>query len=83
MNQDANEEVAWQRLKDLQREYEYSRLMSESGPAALARLGRILAQRVWWLAGLAMHRAPRRTPARPVKLVSDDCENRAAAPEVA
>jgi hypothetical protein len=56
-----NEDVMFERLKDLQREMENSRAMAGS----LARLGslvRILAARAWWLAGLAMGRPPRRRP---------------------
>jgi hypothetical protein len=56
-----NEDVAFERLKDLQREMENSRMNAN----ALAGLGgrvRNLAARAWWLAGLAMRRAPRRRP---------------------
>ena len=63
MNLYQNEEVAWQRLKDLQREYENSRLMASSVGPALARRAGVLARRAWWLAGLAMRRAPRPSPA--------------------
>jgi hypothetical protein len=62
MNPYANEEVMWERIRDLQREAEYSRLVAEK---TLPRIGRLLA-RVWLLAGLAMRRAPRRS-ARVVK----------------
>jgi hypothetical protein len=57
----SNEEVAWQRLKDLQREMENSRLMARQTRVAFADLMR-LAARIWWLAGLAAHRPPRRRP---------------------
>jgi len=59
MNPYANEEMAWQRLKDLQMEAENRRLMSgdEPWPAAFRRL----ATRAWYLAGLAGQRPPRRT----------------------
>lgn len=56
-----NEDVAFERLKDLQREIENSRLVAGS----LIWLGsfvRILAARAWWLTGLAMGRPPRRRP---------------------
>jgi hypothetical protein len=53
-----NEDVAFERLKDLQREMENSRLMAGS-PTGLGSLVRNLAARVWWLGGLAMQRSPR------------------------
>ena len=59
MNPYVNEEVAWQRLVDLQREVEYSRLIATNGMPRFARLFVLLAERVWWLGGLAMRRAPR------------------------
>ena len=61
MNPYMNEDAAFERLKDLQREMENSRLIAGS----LGRLGnllRIRAARAWWLAGLAMRRPPRRRP---------------------
>jgi len=67
MNPYANEEMAWQRLKDLQVEAENRRLMSGVEPwqAAFRRL----ATRAWYLAGLAGQRPPRRTTrsARPAR----------------
>jgi hypothetical protein len=54
-----NEDVMFERLKDLQREMENSRLTAHT----LARrwaLVRNLSARAWWLAGLAMRRPPRR-----------------------
>jgi hypothetical protein len=57
-----NEDVAFERLKDLQREMENSRLTA-NGLAGLGSLFRNLSARVWWLAGLAMLRPPRRRPA--------------------
>jgi hypothetical protein len=62
-----NEDVAFERLKDLQREMENSRLTANT----LARFGRLVANlsaRVWWIAGLAMTRPPRRHPASPADL---------------
>lgn len=56
----ANEEMAWQRLCDVQREMENSRLIAEHGLPALGRAVRMLGTRAWWLAGLAMQRPPRR-----------------------
>jgi len=57
-----NEDAAWQRLQDLQREMENSRMIAASQPrVALETLGR-LAARVWLVAGLAARRPPRRRP---------------------
>lgn len=56
-----NEDAAFERLKDLQREMENSRLIAGSAPA-LGSVVRNLAERAWWLAGLAMGRPPRRNP---------------------
>lgn len=56
-----NEDVAFERLKDLQREMENSRLTA-SGLARFGVLVRNLSARAWWLAGLAMRRPPRRRP---------------------
>lgn len=67
MNPYANEDVMWQRLKDLQREAETSRLLARDGLPWLKHF----AQRAWLLAGLAMHRAPRRTALRLVEGKSD------------
>lgn len=60
MNPYANEEIMWQRLKDMQREAENSRLFAERTLPKLARLF----QCAWLLAGLAMRRAPRPSPLR-------------------
>jgi hypothetical protein len=57
-----NEDVAFERLKDLQREMENSYALAGRLPS-LGRLVRILGERVWWIAGLAMQRPPRRHPA--------------------
>jgi len=59
MYQYSNEDVAFERLKDLQREMENSRAAAGS-LAALAVLVRNLSARAWWLAGLALRRPPRR-----------------------
>jgi hypothetical protein len=56
-----NEDVMFERLKDLQREMENSRAVAGS-LAGLGSLVRILAARAWWLAGLALGRLPRRRP---------------------
>jgi hypothetical protein len=57
-----NEDAAWQRLKDIQREMENRRLMAGGQlHSAIEMLGR-LAARAWLLAGLAAMRPPRRRP---------------------
>ena len=56
-----NEDVAFERLKDLQREMENSRLTANAF-AGFGALVRNLAARAWWIAGLAMRRPPRRRP---------------------
>ncbi len=58
-----NEDAAWQRLQDTQREIENSRLMAEGQPGATLQLLSRLATRAWHLAGLAM-RPPRYAPMR-------------------
>jgi hypothetical protein len=64
MYQYNNEDVAFERLKDLQREMENSRMTAHT-LAGIGRLARSLSARAWWIAGLAMRRAPRRRPASP------------------
>jgi hypothetical protein len=61
MYQYTNEDVAFERLKDLQREMENSRMTAHSLAGVGARV-RNLAARAWCLAGLAMRRPPRRRP---------------------
>jgi hypothetical protein len=56
-----NEDVAFERLKDLQREVENSRLMVASAQRLGSRLGN-LAARAWWLGRLALRRSPQRRP---------------------
>lgn len=56
-----NEDVAFERLKDLQREMENSRLVAGS-LMGFGSLVRRLAARAWWIAALAMGRPPRRRP---------------------
>jgi hypothetical protein len=68
-----NEDVAFERLKDLQREMENSRLVASS-LAGFGALVRNLSARAWWLGGLAFRRAPR---PRPV-LAPHACETDAA-----
>ena len=69
MNPYVNEDAMWQRLKDLQREGENRRLYGHSSLAGLGALLRMLGTRVWWLAGLAARRPPRR---RSTQLVNPD-----------
>jgi len=58
-----NEDAAFERLKDLQREMENNRLIAGAAPG-LGSLFRSWAERAWWVAGLAMRRPPRRSPSR-------------------
>jgi hypothetical protein len=67
-----NEEIMWQRLKDMQREAENSRLFVQGTLPALAVMASLLARRAWWLAGLALRRAPRRSALRVVEAQSDN-----------
>lgn len=60
MNPYVNEDVMWQRLKDLQMEAENRRLAGQAGPGVL-EVVRLLVSRAWLLAGLAMRRPPRPT----------------------
>jgi len=53
-----HEDVMWERLKDIQREIENSRLYRTERPSLMVQL-RLLGARVWWLAGLATRRPPR------------------------
>lgn len=59
-----NEDVAWQRLQDIQREMENRRLTAAGQPHATLDTLRQLATRAWLLAGLAAMRPPRRRPGR-------------------
>ncbi len=61
MNRYTDEDVMWQRLKDLQREAENRRLIRAEKGTTLRDLVKLLAARAWLLAGLAMRRPPRRT----------------------
>ena len=56
-----NEDAAFERLKDLQREMENNRLIAVSVPSLGSAL-RNLAARAWWIGGLAIGRPPRRRP---------------------
>jgi hypothetical protein len=57
-----NEDAAFERLKDLQREMENNRMIAGS-TLGLGSLFRNWAERAWWVARLAMRRPPRRSPA--------------------
>jgi hypothetical protein len=57
-----NEDVMWERLKDMQREMENRRLYGPGRRPANGELLRMLGKRIWWIAGLATRRAPRRHP---------------------
>jgi hypothetical protein len=59
MHRYGNEDAAWDRLVDMQREMENSLLWADRSGHLLTTLAR-LAERVWILGGLAMRRAPRR-----------------------
>ncbi len=72
------EDVAWQRLKDLQREMENSRRMADGIQRTLAAVW-LLVHRAWVLAGLAMRRAPRRRPASAEAGIEDAATARNAA----
>ena len=54
-----NEDVAFERLKDMQREMENSRLLA-AGAQRVLTVTAMFARRAWVLAGVAMQRAPRR-----------------------
>ncbi len=54
------EDVAWTRLLDMQREMENAALYG--GGVSLRRTAARLVERAWLLAGLAARRAPRRRP---------------------
>lgn len=62
MYQYKQEEVAWERVRDLQREMENSRLMAAGVSWSFTAIG-LLARRAWLLAGLATSRPPRLSPA--------------------
>jgi len=54
-----NEDAAWQRLQDIQREMENRRLMAAGQPGTPLEFFRWLAARAWHLAGLAATRPSR------------------------
>jgi hypothetical protein len=55
-----NEDAAWQRLQDIQREMENRRLVATGRRHITVDVLRQLAVRAWLLAGLAAMRPPRR-----------------------
>jgi len=59
-----NEDQAWQRLQDIQREMENRRLMAAGQSRVTFETIKRLAARAWLLAGLAAMRPPRRRPGR-------------------
>jgi hypothetical protein len=69
MNPYMNEDVMWQRLKDLQLEAENRRLYGNPALVRVVQMLRLLGSRAWLLAGLATRRPPRR---RPIQLRKDD-----------
>jgi hypothetical protein len=69
MNGYANEDMMWQRLKDLQLEAENRRLTAGNSLPAIWEMVALLGRRAWWLAGLALRRSPRRSPLR---LIEDE-----------
>jgi hypothetical protein len=72
MNPYVNEEMMWQRLKDIQLEVENSRLWATHGVPATLQLVRGLGGRAWWR-GLATRLLPRW---RRLQIV-DDCDSAA------
>lgn len=64
-------DAAFERLKDLQREMENSRLVAGSIRDRVSFV-RNLAARAWWLGGLAMRRPPRRRPVRVQKPLAEE-----------
>ena len=62
MNSFMNEDVMWERLKDLQLEAENSRVARQRLLPAAWHTAQLLGERAWLLAGLAARRAPRRRP---------------------
>ena len=70
MNPYQNEELMWQRLKDIQLEAENSRLWATHRLPATVRLVRKLGRRVWRLAQLATARGRRRSQSQ-LRLVDD------------
>lgn len=62
MNPYMNEDVMWQRLKDIQREVENQRLLGKRSMPSAWDLIKVLGRRVWLIAGLAMRRPPRHAP---------------------
>jgi len=70
MNPYVNEEMMWQRVKDIQLEAENSRLWATHGVPATIRLLQFLGGHVGRLAGLATRRSSRRRHLH----IADDCD---------
>jgi hypothetical protein len=64
VNTNMNEDLMWERLKDIQLEVENRRLHQQRLVPVLWNSARLLGERAWLLAGLAARRAPRRSPRR-------------------
>jgi hypothetical protein len=77
------EDVAWERLKDIQREMENSRMFASHTLPAIASLAGRLAERVWWLGGLAFRRAPRRAASVRAGAAELECHDAGAASDAA
>ncbi len=71
-NLHSNEEVAWQRLVDLQREAEYSRYIATRGLPWLLHAAAVLGSGAWRLAGGALRRALRPSPVASTGISDDD-----------
>ncbi len=67
-----NEDVAWERLKDIQREMENRRLMAEAGQSELVYLGQLLVERARGLVRALRSRRPLQVP------VAVECEGAAS-----
>ncbi|TAN31412.1 hypothetical protein EPN29_13365 [bacterium] len=74
-----NEDVAWQRLKDLQLEMENSRLLATGGVPAAVAWARRLAERARRLGGFLMSRPSRRQS----EVDREEAAERAAASDAA
>ena len=60
MNQNMNEDLMWERLKDIQMEVESSRINGPRLWPSAWHAARLLGERAWLLAGVAAGRSPRR-----------------------
>jgi hypothetical protein len=67
MNPYTNEDLMWERLKDMQREMENRRLYGPGRNPTVGELAALLGKRIWWIAGLATRRPPRRHPVQRIE----------------